>query len=316
MAKKQKHRYSSARKRRELHGQRQSQTVQLPDGMSFFQIQKAGARFLDILPYEVKVATSYCDVGDLHYEKTFFVHNQVGPNNDRVICPRKTFDEACPICEAASRLQKDPDADEDFVKGLWPRERQLWLVVDVKDRDKGVMVWDVSYHLFGKQLDDFLGFSDEEDNYDRFYFLDDGLTVKVGFTEKTFAGRAYYEMASIEMRERQEQYPDEVLVELPSLDDLIIHPTYEELAKLFDQEEESAAEEQADEEESPKRRLPTRPKAPSNPKEPEDVEEEAPWDDEEEDELPPPKKPRVKRDPPKATSNGDDDDNWDEFDED
>jgi hypothetical protein len=127
----------------------------------------------------------------------------------------------------------DPNADEEAIKSLVPKERQLWYVIDTDNREAGVQLWDMSFHLFGKVLQDQLDNSDMEDEYDKFFHLEDGLTVRVGMKEKKFGGRSYYEAGAVDFKPRREQYEDTILDGLPSLDSLIIETPYDKLKAAF-----------------------------------------------------------------------------------
>ena len=119
-----------------------STSLVLPEGTHFFSVKKAGVRRIDILPYEVKQdGNPFAAKGSLHYERTYWAHRGIGPNNDSYICSAKTFNKKCPICEYRAKLQKDPDAEEQMVKDLAPKERQLFNVIDTAERDKGIQLW-------------------------------------------------------------------------------------------------------------------------------------------------------------------------------
>jgi hypothetical protein len=188
----------------------------------------------------------------------------------------------CPICEHRARLAKDPEADENLVRDLGPKERQLWNVIDLDNPDKGVQLWDISFHLFGKLLDDRIKNADEDDDFDFFYepkSEDGGRTLRLGVSENNFAGRSYYEVTSIDFKPRKKDYDDEVLEQAQNLDEVLAIPEYAKLKSLF-----LEAEQNDDEEEEKPARKKARTVKPA--KDEDDDEEE-----EEEEEEAPPKKP-------------------------
>lgn len=80
-----------------------------------------------------------------------FVHYNVGPDRQTVLCPRRThtdknvpMDKPCPICDLAMSLyQKDKNSAE--AKALFPSERYLYFVIDVaneKTEALGIRWWD------------------------------------------------------------------------------------------------------------------------------------------------------------------------------
>ena len=258
--KKKKRRLASAKKRAEAHSQGfERTTTKTPDGMSYFQLKAEGMKRIDILPYVVKESSRFADAGELHYEKTFFVH-RIGPNGDAYVCPNRTSNKKCPICEELNRMKTDPNADEGLIKSLRPKERQLFYVIDHDEPEKGVQLWDISYYLFGKQLDARIKNSEEDDGFDMFFDPgEDGFTLRLGIGERSFAGRAFYEVETIDFKPRKTEFDPEIYEDLPSLDELIKVEPFDKLKSIFLQtsEDEEIEEEEDDDvpfetEESPK----------------------------------------------------------------
>lgn len=216
--------------------------VKLPDGTQFFSPKKAGTYRLEIIPYEVPAnpkggQNPNAQVGELHYERTYFAHRGIGADEKSYVCPAKTAGKPCPICEHRKELMRDKDADEDLIKALAPKQRQLWNIYDHGDSEKGVQIWDVSFHLFGKQLKATINNADEDDGWEYFADPADGLTLRVGMEEKSFAGNSFLEAASIGFKARKEPLSDEILDAAQPLDDLLILVEYSKLKSIFLQEE-------------------------------------------------------------------------------
>jgi hypothetical protein len=196
------------------------------------------------------------------------------------------------------------------------RERQLFNLIDLDEPDKGVQIWDFSFHLFGKQLDKEIRNSEPEDGYEDFSHLERGLTLRLGIGEKSFNGRPYYEVETINFRKRKEPYDEDILEQTHCLDDVLILLDYDKLKAILLQDDEPDDEE--DEEEKPERGRRKKPEP-----EPEEEDDEDDWvDDEEEEEepAPPPKKKKaskkkttkkVKPKPePEPEEEEDDEDDW------
>lgn len=312
------HKRVSARRRVEQHQSGSgSSCIRTPEGVNFFKVDKPGIRLIDIMPYVTKLDSKYADAGDLYYERTYWAHRSVGPNQEMVICPAKTLGKPCPICEHRAKLSNDPNADEDMIAALAPKERQLFLVRDLKDPDRGLQLWDVSFHLFGKLLDERIRScdDDERDLWDGFANLDEGSTLRCSFTEETFAGRNFQKCAAIDLKPRKVQYDAADIEEHPCLDDLLVIRSYEELKKLFLQVD-TAVDDDDDEEEYAQAKRPATKKV----RHPVDDDEDeppvkrkasakatVPWDneegdeDEEDEEEAAPKKAKSKPAPAKAT---------------
>jgi hypothetical protein len=302
---------TAAKRRAESHkGGFENTILNVPDSKVMFAIKNDNTLKLDILPYEVGEGNPYADKGELHYERTFYIHRNVGPDNNSYVCPNRTAKLPCPICEYRAKLMKDPDADESIIKELAPKERQLFNVIDLKNKDKGIQIWEYSYYLFGKKLDDRIRISEEDDMYENFADLEGGMSLRIGMEEKSFGKSNFYEANSIDFKPRKEDYDEDILDDVYNLDDLIKIPTYAELKKIFLQTEEGDDDE--DEEEKPKKssKKKVSEKTTKKAKPVEDDDDDDDWDDDEEEEEKPAKKTKKKT--PPVVEKEDDDDDWDD----
>jgi hypothetical protein len=269
-AKSNERRYTSARDRAEKHTSGFSSTyLKLPNGVQSFK-PKPGVMLLDIIPFVAGKGNPWAEPGNLHWERTIFVHRGIGANGDTFLCPRKISNSPCPICEHRARLMKDADEDkEELIKDLAPKERQLINLINLKEPDKGVQVWDVSYHLFGKVLEARIRNSDEDEGWENFFFLEGGMTLKIGFAEKSFGGVSFAETETIDFKPRKTEYDEDILEKVLAFDDLLIEPKYDALKAAFLQKDDDE-----DEDEAPK-------KSSAKPKSKKSVDDE---EDEDEDE--------------------------------
>lgn len=251
----------SGRRRAEEHKTGfSSKCYNLPDGKKLFIVDKEEVKRIEIIPYIVPEDSRHNPwgrPGELHDERTYFAHRDVGIDGDMYPCLKKTFKVPCPICDFRATLLKDPDADEDAIKDLAPKERQLWNVFDHSDEERGVQLWDVSFHLFGKQLNYRVKNSDEEDGYEFFADPEDGMTLKVGFEEKSFGKSTFYETSTIDFKVRREALPEELFEQAMILDELLIQYEYDDLKQIFlqtkDSDEDAVREPEEDEDKPPKK---------------------------------------------------------------
>lgn len=204
-------------------------TIKLPDGVDWFSPRKGVVR-LDILPYTVTAENHpEAKAGDIYFERTFHVHRDIGPNAQQIVCP-STVGKPCPVCEEWRSLRKQEGIDEKTVDALRPKERQLFIVIDLdKDPDK-ILLWDASYHLFGKLLEQEIREGDESNA--GFCELTGGKTLKVRFEEQKQGKFTFFEATRIDFEDRDD-YDDAVLETVPDLDACLIISTYEELNALF-----------------------------------------------------------------------------------
>ncbi len=245
----------TAKRRAETHKTGFDNTAfELPEDVKLYSLKSEKGARLDIIPYEVGEGNPYADQGGLHYERTYFVHRNIGVDQTSYICLSKTCGEKCPICEFRSKLAKDPDADEDLIKDLAPKERQLFNVIDTKDKSKGVQIWEISYHLFGKPLDREIKNSDEDDGYEKFAELKNGFTLKLG-VEESHAGKAsWFEVVTINFKSRKEDYDEEILEQTTCLDEILIIKDYDELKEIFLQTTDTDDEDEEEEKPSKKKK--------------------------------------------------------------
>ncbi len=213
-----------------------STSLKMPKDAKIFQIKSDKPLRLDILPFEVGRGNPFADPGSFHFERTFWVHRGIGPDNRSYVCPRETSRGKlpCPICEHMQTLREDPEANEDLIATLKPKRRQLFNVRDLNNTDDGIQIWDVSFHLFGELLLECLDdeeFSEERKNWCEF---EGGKTLRLGLKEKTFNKQKFYEVSRIDFVDRKKDYdPDEMLDKVHCLDDVVKVLPYDELKKVF-----------------------------------------------------------------------------------
>lgn len=232
-----KYNYGSAREDAEQRGSGVQPYLKLPKGVSLFEPKK-GTMAIDIRPYVVGKGHPKEPEGNIYYTRPFYVHKNVGADNQAHLCLRRVMKEPCPICEFREKLFRDgieDDDSEDLAKSLAAKERQLFNVINLKDKDNPVQIWDISFHLFGKLLNERILHSDEEDKYDTFFHMENGLTLKVGFNEKSFGGHTFLEATTIDFKPRGYDLDDRDLEESVVLDDILVVTPYDELKKLFHQ---------------------------------------------------------------------------------
>lgn len=211
--------------------------LNLPPGVEALKIDSRTIK-LDFMPYEVTDDNhpernddeQLARPGDLWWRRPFRVHKNVGPDEETVVCPR-SFNMPCPICEHVKQLADD-GADREELRPLRSKGRYLYAVIPInhKKLDEEVMVWDYSYSLFEKQLDEEL---ENDRSFDRFPGLEDGLTLEIRFREEKFGRGSYWETSRINFLDREEYYTEDILDDVPNLDECLKVLSYKELEALF-----------------------------------------------------------------------------------
>jgi len=94
-------------------------------------------------------------VGKPVYVLDIQVHTNVGPNDAQFICLARKYGKPCPICEHQAELKKEPDYDNDMIKSLYPKRRNVYnvFVYDNKEEeDKGVQIFEVAHFFMESKL--------------------------------------------------------------------------------------------------------------------------------------------------------------------
>ncbi len=212
-------------------------SITLPEGLKLWQ-PKAGQSYrVDIIPFEAGEGNPHADPGEWYYERTYYRHAGIGPDNGLYCCLSRTFRKPCPICEYRANLSNDPDANEEaekMIKDLAPKERQLFLILDHKNTEDGVQLWEFSYHNFGKLLD--FDRRDAEEDEDYIKNFDDergGAALRISFSEEKFGGRPFAKAQSIKFTPRPNGLDSELLGHGICLDKLLKEMPYDELKAIF-----------------------------------------------------------------------------------
>ena len=230
--------------------------LKLPSNLELFKVDSDKPRRLDFLCWKAGKGNPNAEPGERHFELTYWVH-RIGPDSEKFVCPNRTRGLPCPVCEDRARLRMQPDADDDLLKSLMPSQRQLFLVHDLDQMDRGLQLVDYSYYHFGKQIKAEMDASaiDEPDT-EYFADLETGFTVRVAFTEEKPYG---YKASSVKFVKRAKQYKYALADELPCIEDLLVVEPYEKLKAAYQQTGEAEEEEEPEPDEKPRRDDPERP---------------------------------------------------------
>jgi hypothetical protein len=177
---------------------------------------REGDNFLDIIPPERE---------DEYFGRKIYVHYDVGPDKEAVLCLTKMKKEPCPICEERGRLVNDDD-----IKALYPTVRYLYIVVDRLNRDeekKGPQLYDAPATVNREILalsknprtSEVIDISDP----------DEGKTLYFERIGKTKTSTKY---EGFRLIDRDEPIPDEWL-DIPTFDEILVYKTYEEIDAMF-----------------------------------------------------------------------------------
>jgi hypothetical protein len=313
----------SARFKAENHESLNSRSyVKIPEGMSLLQLREEGPLRLDVIPFTLSKPNKYnCVPGDLWWEKTFYVHRNVGAEKQTIVCPKSGDPNAqCPICEFIQANRNEWET----IKPVMAQERQLFNVIKAGEPDK-VYIVNQAYKILGEKIDDKINNAEQDEHFE--YFADPGkwtqedaedfgdsivvgtpkgMTMKLTIKPKSLGGnQTFMDVTALDFKPRK--YTTQKLLGMAvDLDTILTILSYEKISAMIGGVPTSEPwDEEAEEDESPKKS-----KSKAKPADDDDDEDDEPAppkkskpkgtpveDDDEDDEPAPPKKSPVKAKP-------------------
>jgi len=280
--------------------------LNLPRGINLFKEAGGDRVALDFLPYKVtdpkhpdrKEDRNRAMPGTLWYKRPYRLHRGIGVNNESVVCPA-FLGKKCPICEYKRKLQAK-NADKDDIRAVNASLRNLYIVMplDHKQFEKKPHIWDISQFLFQDMLIDEIG--EDPEAREIFPDLEEGLTLKIRFSEEQMGKNTFGKASRIDFVERKHQYTEKILKEVPNLDEVLRILTYDAIMEKFmEADDEKPKPKDEDGDEAPPRRRHVDPDEDDDDEEPvrpkrRIVDEED--EDKDDDEEPPAKKRHVEAD--------------------
>lgn len=231
--------------------------LDLPEGLEVYKPSAPNKDVFDILPYIVSAdnhpdkgtdgeGTPFADKGSIWYKRPYKVHKDVGADNLTVVC-LESFGKKCPICEY-KKAQQAKGVEWEELKIYKPKDRVLYAIkpVAIKKHENDFYILDMSFYLFQNKLNEE---TNEEEDYEDFPMLEGGYSLKVRWVEGSLSkkGREYCEAGRIDFVDRDEDYDEDILDEVPDLDSLLIETSYDKMKALFF--EDPVDEDESDEEE-------------------------------------------------------------------
>ena len=214
----------------------------LPRGVNMFKEESGGRIELDILPYVVKDARhtdrdeerEIAVDGGLWYRRPYRQHRQIGVANASIVCPG-SVGRKCPICEyRRKQLDEGADWNDPAMVATKTSARNLYYVIPKGSRkyEEKAYLWDISQFCFQDLLNSEIS---ENEKFETFPGLEDGLTLKLRFSEeKGRDGRSTYPKCSrIDFEERDYRYEEDLIEGLTSLDEVLDLKDYREVSRLF-----------------------------------------------------------------------------------
>lgn len=210
-----------------------SDTVRIPDGVSFFKPKK-GKQDIIIVPFTM-TGKNMDDIepGQLWFRLPIKKHFKVGPEDKAVICPT-TINKRCPICDYRKELlERGKDKDDPQIKELRYRKRELFNVIDCSDSDESIKVWEVSYHNFGQMLEGEIRDADDDSIAASFAEPVGGAILTIRMKESNMGTNKFLECDRIDFNERDDDLDEDILEQAVAFDKALVVLSYDEIKALL-----------------------------------------------------------------------------------
>jgi hypothetical protein len=201
----------------------------IPDNVPRYKM-KDGENRIDIIPYRITnplnpaVTIHGLEVGELDYFQQLDVHQSVGVRNNQHLCAKRMFSRPCYICEAQIELYNQNEREE--AKGLYPKQRAVYNVIDLDEPEKGIQVWEVSYYWVEEKLRTLAAAKSKRGATIVFGDWEIGKTISFIATEDKPWG---LKPDNFTFEEREEQYDESICDKAYPLDQYYVMPDYEEV---------------------------------------------------------------------------------------
>lgn len=184
---------------------------------------KVGKNLVRILPHWSG------DMGKVFY-KSMLRHFGVGPEKNNIICRKLGGkDEECPICDYVQELRKSGSKEDIFAaRDLQSKERFMVNMIDVKDPQSGVQIWEMGVMLFNDILLMFL-----DPDYGDLDSLEEGRHLKINRTGEGKFDTRYKPLPAVNIT----KIDSRVMEKAKDLDELFPVPSVEECTAMLEGEE-------------------------------------------------------------------------------
>ena len=213
----------------------------IPEGRGYWKCGE-GDHMVDVIPFEagnnMPVPQNTAE-GDTSWFLDLWIHRNVGVLGHPFPCLARNWGERCPICDEL-RDNRDKYTEEDW-KNAKAKRRSIYLIWshgNTADEEKGIQIWDVA-HWFMEDKLSVISIKPKGGGTIPYYDIDIGKHVRfqrrgTGMTNTQYLGHSFFDRDNPEI-------PDYILDQTFPLDECVIHPSYDELYKIFHQSESTPA---------------------------------------------------------------------------
>lgn len=217
----------------------------------FYKIAKSGEYGISIIPFIIKTKKhpaiqQGASVGDEVYALDYWRHAGVGPNKAFVVCPKRTWNKPCPICELADQMKLEHGPESKQYTDLLAKHRVVYNVI-AADEDE-LQVMEESYALFETELIKVAKAKAVRKGQDfiRFAKLSEGLDVLFSAERTTFQKAEFNKYSAFDFEKRETPRKASLVDKSYALDEFLNQMSYDDLNALLygasDDEEEEISE--------------------------------------------------------------------------
>jgi hypothetical protein len=212
--------------------------IEIPTWQS--RVTKDDPHLIDIIPFLAGENFPQVDKrnpikkGDYVYFLEVYIHQNIGPGKEWIVCPARNYGKPCPICEEIDRRSKEGQEYDDYAE-IALKRRCVYNITcfdNPKEEAKGVQVWEVSYKYSEKPIQ-LAAKAPRGGGIVPFADPDVGKSISFEVANDTYNTHQGHKLV-----DRDYTIDDKVLDSTFTLDDLIVVKTYDEIAKIFTGEEE------------------------------------------------------------------------------
>lgn len=193
---------------------------------------------IDILPYfagnnvPISRYVRNAPKGELEYRCELFIHRNVGLDNAMVVCPNRSYERPCPICEQVSYLLKNGlEYEDEAVKSIIAKKQVIYNIMcydTPEEENKGIQVWPIAHWNSEKNLD---AISRKSTRGGAICFSDLEVGKSVAFVREGSDMTTRY--GGYRFVDRDYTYPDDLLEKTYVLDELFEVYSYEKIKEMF-----------------------------------------------------------------------------------
>lgn len=165
------------------------------------------------------------------YYLDIYVHQSIGPTKTWIVCPNKSYNEACPICEHINELEKEGKEWEDFAE-IAPKRRCVYNIINLttpKEEKKGIQIYESS-HKYSEKLIQNAAKNPRGGGSVPFSHPDKDVGQSISFSVDSDKFRT---VSGHRLVQRTEDISDEILENAHILDQIIVRLSYKEIERIF-----------------------------------------------------------------------------------